>query len=218
MPDFQCLPLPAASDFGQGFLMSAESPQIPGAHRAFAGGSAFPGRSPPCRTGRRARPRLRPGKSSSGRQAPERNAMGAARSARPPPFRQAAFRHRRGMGRGTASGWARDIPRAGPPRPGAARAGTLQTAAGDLRVAPDGRGIWHCCLNRLQQPCVATARRFAEQISAVKFRRRHSARREQVQLRGGFSFFFIKARNAAFQGRTGRKWIQNHGQAAFPVI
>ena len=57
MPDFQCLPLPAASDFGQGFLMSAESPQIPGAHRAFAGGSAFPGRSPPCRTGRRARPR-----------------------------------------------------------------------------------------------------------------------------------------------------------------
>ena len=70
----------------------------------------------------------------------------------------------------------------------------------------------------LQKPRVATARRFAEQISAVKFRRRHSARREQVQLRGGFSFFFIKARNAAFQGRTGRKWIQNHGQAAFPVI
>ena len=55
-------------------------------------------------------------------------------------------------------------------------------------------------------------------LEAVKFRRRHSARREQVQLRGGFSFFFIKARNAAFQGRTGRKWIQNHGQAAFPVI
>ena len=59
---------------------------------------------------------------------------------------------------------------------------SFQTAAGNLRVAPDGRGIWHCCLNRLQQPCVATARRFAEQISAVKFRRRHSARREQVQL------------------------------------
>ena len=214
MPDFQCLPLPAASDFGQGFLMSAESPQIPGAHRAFAGGSAFPGRSPPCRTGRRARPRLRPGKSSSGRQAPGRNAMGAARSARPPPFRQAAFRHRRGMGRGTASGWARDIPRAGPPRPGAARAGIPP----DCRRRPACRTRRRGSLYGLQKPRVATARRFAEQISAVKFRRRHSARREQVQLRGGFSLFFIKARNAAFQGRTGRKWIQNHGQAAFPVI
>ena len=214
MPDFQCLPLPAASDFGQGFLMSAESPQIPGAHRAFAGGSAFPGRSPPCRTGRRARPRLRPGKSSSGRQAPERNAMGAARSARPPPFRQAAFRHRRGMGLGTASGWARDIPRAGPPRPGAARAG----------IPPDCRRRPACRTRRRAHPARQSVRaaeaacRDSPALRRTDFRRRHSARREQVQLRGGFSLFFIKARNAAFQGRTGRKWIQNHGQAAFPVI
>ena len=207
MPDFQCLPLPAASDFGQGFLMSAESPQIPGAHRAFAGGSAFFDTFLPCRTAERVRHPPRPEKSSSGRQAPGRNAMGAARSARPPPFRQAAFRHRRGMGRGTASGWARDIPRAGPPRPGAARAG----------IPPDYRRRPACRTRRRAHPARQSVRA-AEQISAVKFRRRHSARREQVQLRGGFSFFFIKARNAAFQGRTGRKWIQNHGQAAFPVI
>lgn len=80
---------------------------------------------------------------------------------------------------------------------------SLQTAAGDLRVAPDGRGIWHCCLNRLQQPRVATARRFAEQISAVKFRRRHSARREQVQLRGGFSFSSSKPAMPHFKAEPG---------------
>ena len=95
---------------------------------------------------------------------------------------------------------------------------SFQTAAGNLRVAPDGRGIWHCCLNRLQQPCVAAARRFAKQITASKVRWRHRTRREQVQFRGGLLFLFIKARNAAFSRRTGRKWIQNHGQAAFPVI
>ena len=65
---------------------------------------------------------------------------------------------------------------------------SFQTAAGNLRVAPDGRGIWHCCLNRLQQPCVAAARRFAKQITASKVRWRHRTRREQVQFRGGLLF------------------------------
>ena len=204
MQDFQCLPLPAASDFGQGFLMSAESPQIPGAHRAFAGGSAFPGRFPPCRTGRRARPRLRPGKSSSGRQAPGRNVMGAARSARPPPFRQAAFRHRRGMGRGTASGWARDIPqsRSPPDREQPAQV-SLQTAAGDLRVAPDGGRIRRGSLYGLQKPRVAAARRFAEQISAVKFRWRHSAGASRYSSAAGSLFSSSKPAMPHFKAEPG---------------
>lgn len=218
MPDFQCLPLPAASDFGQGFLMSAESPQIPGAHRAFAGGSAFFGTFLPCRTAERVRHPPRPEKSSSGRQAPGRNAMGAARSARPPPFRQAAFRHRRGMGRGTASGWARDIPRAGPPRPGAARAG----------IPPDCRRRPACRTRRRAHPARQSVRAAEAACRDSPALRRTDIRRQipqaaQCPARAGTAprrvlFFFIKARNAAFQGRTGRKWIQNHGQAAFPVI
>ena len=211
-------PLPAAPDFGRGRLTSVESPQTPCARRGCAGGSAFFGTFLPCRTAERVRHPPRPEKSSSSRQDLQRSAADTARSVRPLRLCQAAFRHQRDRERETAYGWAQDTPKVGCPRPGAVRADILQTAAGNLRVAPDGRGIWHCCLNRLQQPCVAAARRFAKQITASKVRWRHRTRREQVQFRGGLPFLFIKARNAAFSRRTGRKWIQNHGQAAFPVI
>lgn len=203
MPDFQCLPLPAASDFGQGFLMSAESPQIPGAHRAFAGGSAFPGRSPPCRTGRRARPRLRPGKAVAADKL--RGEM------RWVPRGQRVRRRFVKRRSDTGGAWdgeqhpdGREIyPEPVPPDREQPAQVSLQTAAGDLRVAPDGGRIRRGSLYGLQKPRVATARRFAEQISAVKFRRRHSARREQVQLRGGFSFSSSKPAMPHFKAEPG---------------
>ena len=186
-------PLPAAPDFGCGRLTSVESPQTPCTRRGCAGGSAFFGTFLPCRTAERVRHPPRPEKSSSSRQDLQRSAADTARSVRPLRLCQAAFRQQSAQV-------------------------SFQTAAGNLRVAPDSRGIWHCCLNRLQQPCVAAARRFAKQLTASKVRWRPRTRREQVQFRGGLLFLFIKARNAAFSRRTGRKWIQNHGQAAFPVI
>lgn len=226
MPDFRCLcrggrlcpPLPAAPDFGRGRLTSMESPQTPCARRGCAGGSAFFGTFLPCRTAERVRHPPRPEKAvAAGKIFREVRRIPRDQCVRCGFIKRHSDTRETGNGKQHTDGRKIHPKSAAPDREQSAQV-SFQTAAGNLRVAPDGRGIWHCCLNRLQQPCVAAARRFAKQITASKVRWRHRTRREQVQFRGGLLFLFIKARNAAFSRRTGRKWIQNHGQAAFPVI
>ena len=211
-------PLPAAPDFGRGRLTSVESPQTPCARRGCAGGSAFSARFFRVEQQNACVTRLVPKKAvAAGKIYREVRRILRDQCVRCSFVKRHSDTRETGNGKQHTDGRKIHPKSAAPDREQSAQV-SFQTAAGNLRVAPDGRGIWHCCLNRLQQPCVAAARRFAKQITASKVRWRHRTRREQVQFRGGLLFLFIKARNAAFSRRTGRKWIQNHGQAAFPVI
>ena len=88
---------------------------------------------------------------------------------------------------------------------------TRDTAPNPARIRRGQRG-------RQQLPRVSCGAGLPKDRAAPELCRRRFACRKQQKLAVGLPGLLIEADDAVSAGPAGLKWIENHGQAAFPVL